>query len=139
MLNSKTKSNTKREARTSLFSSAYTQIFYCGKYFRVLMSTQFQMEHSCGSDERFFIFSVLNGVIIPVQCTFRSFSNSKGDNHKIVKAIFASISLAVLFSWLYAAFEVYGKPCRIFSCSQVLFGIAEYQLIVMLPIFVSVS
>ncbi len=58
---------------------------------------------------------------------------------RMIRITLLSILAATLFGWFYAVFEVYFKPCRFFSCIPVLFGIAEYQLIVMLPIFILAS
>jgi hypothetical protein len=60
-------------------------------------------------------------------------------HRKMIRITLFSILAAMLFALLYAAFEVYFKPCRFFSCTPVILGIAEYQLIVMLPVFILAS
>jgi len=57
----------------------------------------------------------------------------------MVRITLFSILAVTLFALLYAVIEVYFKPCRFFSCAPVILGIAEYQLIVMLPVFILAS
>lgn len=47
--------------------------------------------------------------------------------------------ISAVFAAAYAVFEVFGRPCRIFSCRRLILGLGPYNILIMIPLFIFIS